>query len=92
MNQEYLCLGYIKYCSTSSIGLSGMRAIDFWVNTTLEGYIIEFAAQNHQYFSRAEEDFKKGARRIMLREIPLWIKVFLMEEGILTMSPTEMVV
>jgi hypothetical protein len=67
-----------------------MRAIDFWVNTTLEGYIIEFAAENHQYFSWAEVDFKKDARGRLLREIPLWIKVFLMEEGMLTISPTEM--
>jgi hypothetical protein len=27
------------------------RAVDFWVDTTLEGYIIEFAVENHQYFS-----------------------------------------
>jgi hypothetical protein len=66
------------------------RAVDFWVSTTLEGYIIEFAAENHQSFSRAEEIFKKGARGRLLREIPLWIKVFLMEEGMLIMSPTEM--
>jgi hypothetical protein len=66
------------------------RAVDFWVNTTLEGYIIEFAAENHQYFSREEEDFKKYTWGRLLREIPLWIKVFLMEEGMLTISPTEM--
>jgi hypothetical protein len=27
------------------------RTIDFWVKTTLEGYIIEFAVENHQSFS-----------------------------------------
>jgi hypothetical protein len=67
-----------------------MRAVDFWVNTTLEGYIIEFAAENHQYFSWAEEIFKKGAWGRLLREIPLWIKVFLMEEGMITIPSTEM--
>jgi hypothetical protein len=36
-----------------------MRAIDFWVNTTLEGYIIEFAAENHQYFSWEEAGFQE---------------------------------
>jgi hypothetical protein len=65
--------------------------IDFWFNATLEGYIIEFAAENHQSFSQAEEDFKKDSRGRLLREIPLWIKFFLMEEGMLTMYPTEMV-
>jgi hypothetical protein len=63
----------------------------FWVNTTLEGYIIEFAIENHQSFSRVEADFKKDVRGILLREIPLWIKVFLMEEGMLTISPTKMI-
>jgi hypothetical protein len=66
------------------------RAVDSWVNATLEGYIIKFAAENHQYFSRAEAIFKKGARGKLLREIPLWIKAFLTEEGMLIMSPTEM--
>jgi hypothetical protein len=57
---------------------------------TLEGYIIEFAAENHQYFSWVEEIFKKGACGRLLREIPLWIKAFLMEEGMLTIPSTEM--
>jgi hypothetical protein len=61
-----------------------------WVNTTLEGYIIEFAAENHQSFSWAEEDFKRDARGRLLREIAMWIKVFLMGEGMLTMSSTDM--
>jgi hypothetical protein len=36
-----------------------MRAVDFWVNMTLEGYIIEFTAKNHQYFSWEEEFSRK---------------------------------
>jgi hypothetical protein len=67
-----------------------MQVVDFRVNTNLEGYIIGFAAENHQSFSREELDFKKYVRGRLLREIPLWIKIFLMEEGILTISPTEM--
>jgi hypothetical protein len=66
------------------------RVVDFWVSTTIEGYIIEFAAENHQSFSRAEEIFKKGARGRLLREIPLWINTFLVEEGMLIISLTEM--
>jgi hypothetical protein len=66
------------------------QAIDFWVSTTLEGYIIKFIAKNHQCFSHAEVIFKKDTRGIILREFPLWIKVLLMEEGMLIMSRTEM--
>jgi hypothetical protein len=48
------------------------RAVDFWVNTTLEGYIIEFAAENHQSFSREEEDFKKYTwGRLLERNSPM---------------------
>jgi hypothetical protein len=68
------------------------RVVDFWVSTMLEGYIIEFVAENHQSFSWEEEIFKKGARGKLLREIPMWIKVFLMEERMLIMSQTEMAV
>jgi hypothetical protein len=56
----------------------------------MEGYIVEFAYENHQYFSCVEEIFKKGAQDRLLREIPLWIKVFLMEEGMITIPSIEM--
>jgi hypothetical protein len=38
-----------------------MRVIDFWVNTTLEGYIIEFAQLRITNIFHGEEIFKKGA-------------------------------
>jgi hypothetical protein len=57
--------------------------VDFWVQTTLEGYIIIFVLENHQSFSKAEVIFKEGSRGILLQEIPLWLKKFLAEEGML---------
>jgi hypothetical protein len=68
-----------------------MRAVDFWVHTTLERYSVEFSVENHQYFSRAEEIFKISAHNRLLREITLWIKVFLMEEVMINIPLTEMV-
>jgi hypothetical protein len=35
------------------------RVVDLWVHTTLEGYIIEFAAKNHQYFSKSMKKYLK---------------------------------
>jgi hypothetical protein len=58
-------------------------AVEFWVQTTLERYIVEFSMENHQSFSKEEVVFYKGAQGILLREISLWMKIFLMEEGIL---------
>ena len=36
------------------------RVVDFCVHATLEGYIIEFTAKNHQSFSKSEAIFKYG--------------------------------
>ena len=57
---------------------------------TLEGYIVEFVAENHQHFSWDEEIFNKGVRRILLREILLWIKAFSMDEGMITIPSPKM--
>jgi len=53
--------------------------MDFWVMTTLQGYIIEFSVDNHKYFSKVESVFQEEAKRRLLWEISLWIKIFLVE-------------
>lgn len=53
------------------------RAIDFWVNAMLEGYIIEFAIEKNQSFSYAKGIFKFGIKGRPLKEIPLWINILL---------------
>jgi hypothetical protein len=55
------------------------RTMDFWVHTVLEGYAIDFSAEKHQNFSKAEAILKEGDRGILLTEIPLWIKILLVE-------------
>jgi hypothetical protein len=66
------------------------QAVDLWVDMFLEGYITKFAVENHQYFSRDEAIFNKGAQGKLMREIPLWIKIFLVEEGMLFVPSHEM--
>jgi hypothetical protein len=51
------------------------------VQNTLEGYIIEFATENHQTFLKEEAVFRDIARGRMLQEIPFWINILLVEEG-----------
>lgn len=67
------------------------RVVDFWVDATLEGYIIEFVAKNHQSFSHAEAIFKFGIRGQILKEIPRWIKILLVEDNLLKFQPNKMV-
>jgi hypothetical protein len=37
------------------------QVVDFWVHTTLEGYIIEFSMKNHKSFAKVEVLFYEGA-------------------------------
>jgi hypothetical protein len=56
----------------------------------LEGYIIKFFVENHQYFSKEKVTFKEGARGILQQEIPLRIKILLAEEGMFHVPLDEM--
>jgi len=64
--------------------------VDLWVHTTLESYIIDLAAIKHQYFSKGEEIFKEESRGRLLQEIPLWINILQVEEGILLVPLANM--
>ena len=66
------------------------RAVDFWVKTTLEGYVVEFAAECYQSFSKAEAVFHSGLRGKLLKEIPLWIKALMVDEGLIEFHKTSM--
>jgi len=68
------------------------RLVDFWVHTIVEGYIVKFAAENYQSFSRVEVVFKPRLRGKLVREVSLWIKMFTMEQGLLPLPTTTVVV
>lgn len=67
------------------------RDVQFWVNAAIEGYIIEFVAEDHKSFSKRESIFKFGLRGRLLKDIPLWIKVLLVEEKSLSFQEDRMV-
>ena len=66
------------------------RAVDFWVRTTLEGYTVEFAAECYQSFSKAKAVFHSGLRGKLLKEIPLWTKALMVDEGLIEFHKTSM--
>ena len=67
-----------------------MRVVDLWVQTTLEEYIIEFVVESHQYFSKVEVVLSWGFWGKLLKEVALWIKVLMMEEGLLVFQNLSM--
>lgn len=65
--------------------------VDFWVQTTIEGYMVEFAAERYQSYSKADVVFKSGLRVKQLKEVPLWIKMLMVEEGLIPLHGVSMV-
>ena len=59
------------------------RAVDFWVDSILQEYIIEFAVEMITSYSEAERIFFQGPRRRYLLSINTWIKMLGYEKSIL---------
>ena len=59
------------------------RAVDFWVDSILEGYIIDFVVDKITSYSEAKWKIFKGHRGIYLSSLKAWIKMLACEKGIL---------
>ena len=62
------------------------RAVDFWIDSILEGYVTEFTVEVITSYREAERHFFQGPRGRYLMSINLRIKMFLYEKGILQLN------
>ena len=62
------------------------RAVDFWVDSILQGYITEFVVDTITSYTKAERIFFQGTRRRYLLSFSTWIKMLIYEKGILPLS------
>ena len=62
------------------------RAVDFWLNGLLEGFVTEFAVDALKAYIEVERYFFKGYRGKYLNSLNLWIKMLLCEQGILRLD------
>ena len=62
------------------------RAVDFWIDSTLEGYVTEFAIEAITSHIEAKRPFSQGPWGRYLMSIKLWIKILLHEKGILQLK------
>ena len=69
-------------CTNNSIS----RVVDFWLNSLLEGFVIEFIVDTLKAYSEAERYFFKGYRNKYLNFLNLWIKMMLCKQGILRLD------
>jgi len=61
------------------------RAVDFWIDSILKGYVTEFSIEYTQSYSSLEREFFYGPREKYLRELTVWIKMALHDCGTLPM-------
>ena len=57
------------------------RAVDFWLNSLVEGFVIEFAVDTLKAYSEADLYFFKGYRGKYLKSLSFCIKMLLCEKG-----------
>ena len=60
------------------------------MESTLEGYIVEFAAECYQYLLKVEINFRSRLRGKLLKDIPLWIKALMVDEGLMGFQKARM--
>ena len=56
----------------------------------MDEYIVEFEMECYQSFLREEDKFRSGLKGKLLKEIPLWIKALMVDEGIIEFQKVEM--
>ena len=67
----------------TSVSNTIFRAVHFWVDSILQGYITKFEVEKITSYSDAERNFFQGPRRRYLLSINTWIKILVYEKGIL---------
>ena len=72
----------------TKVNNSIFRAIDFWVDSILQGYITKFTVETITSYSEVKRSFFQGPRRRYLLSMSTWIKMLIYENGILQLSST----
>jgi hypothetical protein len=63
-----------------------MRAVDFWLDNIVAGFITEFAVDTAKSYSASEQDFLKGPRGRYIISLYTSIKMLLYNKGVMTMA------
>ena len=62
------------------------RAVDFCIDSILQGYITDFVVYTITSYSEVERNFFQGPQRRYLLHISTWIKLLSYDKGILQLS------
>jgi hypothetical protein len=62
------------------------RAVDFWLDSIVAGFITEFAVDTVKSYSATEKEFLCGPRGRYIRSLYTSIKILLYNKGVMTME------
>jgi hypothetical protein len=62
------------------------RAVDFWLDTIVAGFITEFAVDTAKSYNTAKQEFLRGPRGRYIRSLYTSIKILLYNKGVMTME------
>jgi hypothetical protein len=62
------------------------RAVDFWLDSIVTGFITKFAVDTVKSYNAAEKEFLKGPRGRYIRSLYTSINILLYNKGVMTMA------
>jgi hypothetical protein len=62
------------------------RAVDFWLDSIVTGFITEFAVDTTKSYSATEQEFLRGPHGRYIRSLYTSIKILLYNKGVMTME------
>jgi hypothetical protein len=62
------------------------RAVDFWLDSIVAGFITEFAVDTTKSYTTTEKDFLKGPRGRYIISLYTSINILLYDNGVITME------
>jgi hypothetical protein len=62
------------------------RAVDFWLDSIVAGFITEFAVDTAKSYNATEQEFLRGPHGRYIRSLYTSIKILLYNKGVMTME------
>jgi hypothetical protein len=62
------------------------RAVDFWLDSIVAGFITEFVVDTTKSYSTAEKEFLCGPQGRYIRSLYTSIKILIYKKGVMTME------
>jgi hypothetical protein len=66
-----------------------VRAIYFWLDSIIAGFITEFAVDTAKSYIVVEKDFLKGPRGRYIKSLYISIKILLYDKDVMTMESSN---